>query len=106
MMRRLLFPADSTCALISGTVCLQEFISVSAGTSVPVEDQEFSFLHNFSFDYMCPCAGRVSWRQYIFRIRCIQLGLAAPVRITLSGVICVAALLYLQKCRKGREGYA
>ena len=60
-----------SCALISGTVCLQEFISVSADTSVPAEDQESHFYIIFFRLYVPVCRARI-WRQYIFRIRCIQ----------------------------------
>lgn len=105
MMRRLLFPADSTCALISGTVCLQEFISVSAGTSVPVEDHGISFLHNF-LSIICARVPGAYLASVYFPDTLYPMGLAAPAGSLLSGVICVAAFVYLQKCRKGREGYA
>ena len=64
-----------------------------------------SFLHNF-LSIICARVPGAYLASVYFPDTLYPMGLAAPAGSLLSGVICVAAFVYLQKCRKGREGYA
>lgn len=64
-----------------------------------------SFLHN-SLSIVCVRIPGAWLASRFFPDTLYPMGLAAPAGSLLSGVICIAAFLYLQKRRKGRESDA
>lgn len=64
-----------------------------------------SFLHN-SISIVCIRIPGVWLASRLFPDTLYPMGLASPAGSLLSGIICIAAFLYLQKRRKGRESGA
>ena len=64
-----------------------------------------SFLHN-SISIVCIRIPGVWLASRLFPNTLYPMGLASPAGSLLSGIICIAAFLYLQKRRKGRESGA
>ena len=64
-----------------------------------------SFLHN-SVSIVCVRIPGAWLASRLFPDTLYPMGLASPAGSLLSGIICIAAFLYLQKNRKGRESGA
>ena len=92
---------DDAAVAVSGGQYLRSYI----GYFCACGRSGISFLHNF-LSIICARVPGAYLASVYFPDTLYPMGLAAPAGSLLSGVICVAAFVYLQKCRKGREGYA